>query len=311
MQDTKINKYALEMKKVSKRFPGTMAVEQVDFSAMRGEVHAVVGENGAGKSTLMKILAGSFNDYTGRIFINGEEVKLHSPAIAKKNRIEMIYQELSLAMPISIAENILVGRLPVRFGYVIDSKNIIEETKKCLERVGLDYLHPKTPIEEISQHEAQLVEIAKALGNDPLILVMDEPTSALSKEEIERLFIIIRKLKQDGLAIIYISHNLAEIFSIADRVTVLRDGQKIQTKKIAEVNREEIVQMIVVRSVNEFYSHTNHSRENIKIKVENLTRFGFFHNVSFHAYEGEILGICGLSGSGRSELARVLVGLDK
>ncbi len=302
---------ALNMVRVTKSFPGTKAVDAVDFDVHPGEVHALVGENGAGKSTLMKMLAGSFNDYEGEIFIGGEKVDLHTPAIAKANGIEMIYQELSLALPISIAENVLIGRLPKTTLGFLDRKKIVEETRKSLNRVGLEHLDPFMPIEEISQHEAQLVEIAKALGNEPAILVMDEPTSALSREEVELLFSIIGRLKTEGLAIVYISHHLPEVFRIADRVTVLRDGKLIDTKPVATATREEVVQMMVGRSVTEFYSHQSHSTGKVRLKVEKLTRYGFFHDVSFEAFEGEVLGLGGLSGAGRTELARALVGLDQ
>jgi ABC-type sugar transport system ATPase subunit len=297
------------MENVSKRFPGTIAVDEVCFEVYAGEVHALVGENGAGKSTLMKMLAGSFDDYTGAIRVNGREVKLHTPTMAKKYGIGMIYQELSLARPISIAENLLAGRLP-RKGPFLDKAATRRQAKALLNRVGLD-LDPDLPIEDISQHEAQLVEIAKVLGNNPCILVMDEPTSALSHEEVERLFEIIKSLKNRGISIVYISHHLPEIFRIADRVTVMRDGKKIATKPIADITREEIVQMMVGRSVKEFYKRDERAIGEARLKVEGLSRFGFFHKVSFEARRGEILGICGLSGAGRTELARVLVGLDR
>jgi ABC-type sugar transport system ATPase subunit len=302
---------ALDMKNVTKRFPGTIAVNQVDFDVFAGEVHALVGENGAGKSTLMKMLAGSYDDYEGEIFIGDQKTDLHFPGIAKANGIQMIYQELSLAMPISIAENVLVGRLPVTKLGLLDKQKTVEDTKKALERVGLGHLDPFMAIEEISQHEAQLVEIAKALWNEPCILVMDEPTSALSREEVELLFEIIDRLRNEGLAIVYISHHLPEVFRIADRVTVLRDGKKIATKVVAEVSRQEVVQMMVGKSIAEFYRHESHATSKESLRVENLTRFGFFHEVSFSAYEGEVLGIGGLSGAGRSELGRALVGLDE
>ncbi|MFZ4616255.1 MAG: sugar ABC transporter ATP-binding protein, partial [Rectinemataceae bacterium] len=281
----------------------------VDFEVRPGEVHALVGENGAGKSTLMKMIAGSFDDYEGQIIVKGQEVRLHSPPIAKRFGIGMIYQELSLARPISITENLLAGRLP-RKGPFLDKKLAKRQAKALLEGVGLD-LDPDLPIEDISQHEAQLVEIAKVLGNDPIILVMDEPTSALSREEVERLFAIIDQLRKRGIAIVYISHHLPEIFKIADRVTVMRDGKKIATKPIGEVTREEIVQMMVGRSVKEFYKRDERSIGDTRFRVKDLSRFGFFHDVSFEGRRGEILGICGLSGAGRTELARVLVGLDR
>jgi len=300
---------ALEMKRVSKRFPGTIAVDEVDFEVYAGEVHALVGENGAGKSTLMKMLAGSFDDYTGEIFVNGKDVKLHTPTEAKKYGIGMIYQELSLARPISITENLLAGRLP-RKGPFLDKGRANSLAKGLLAHVGLD-LNPDLPIEDISQHEAQLVEIAKVLGNNPCILVMDEPTSALSREEVERLFDIIVQLKNRGIAIVYISHHLPEIFKIADRVTVMRDAKKIGTRAIDEVSREEIVQMMVGRSVKEFYKRDERKIGEPRLKVTGLSRHGFFHDISFEARRGETLGICGLSGAGRSELAKVLAGLDK
>jgi len=299
---------ALEMRHVGKRFPGTIAVDDVSFEVKAGEVHALVGENGAGKSTLMKILAGSFDDYTGEIAINGRPVLLHSPTLAKRHGIGMIYQELSLARPISITENLLAGRLPRR-GLLLDAGRARAQARELLASVGLD-LDPSLPIEDISQHEAQLVEIAKVLGNNPSILVMDEPTSALSREEVERLFTIIGELKHRGIAIIYISHHLPEIFRIADRVTVMRDGRKIATRPIGDVSREEIVQMMVGRSVKEFYQRGERRAGEARLRVRGLSRFGFFHDVSFEARRGEILGICGLSGAGRTELARVLTGLD-
>jgi len=310
MGDRDTSKPAFVMEQVSKVYTGTIAVDKVDFEVFPGEVHALVGENGAGKSTLMKMMAGSFDDYTGKIAVNGQEVELKSPAQAKRNGIEMIYQELSLALPISVAENVLVGRLPKK-GLFIDKEKMVEETTDNLSKVGLEHIDPLIPIEDISQHEAQLVEIAKALGNNPSILVMDEPTSALSREEVERLFEIIDGLRKTGLAIVYISHHLPEIFRIADRVTVMRDGKRIDTRDIGDVSKEELVQMMVGKSVTEFYRHETYSGEEIRLEVENLTRKGFFHDVSFHAYKGEILGIGGLSGAGRSELAQVLVAIDK
>jgi len=300
---------ALEMRHVGKRFPGTIAVDDVSFEVRAGEVHALVGENGAGKSTLMKMIAGSFDDYTGDIAIAGRVVLLHTPTLAKRHGIGMIYQELSLARPISITENLLAGRLP-HHGPFLDTARARALAKELLVSVGLE-LDPNLPIEDISQHEAQLVEIAKVLGNKPSILVMDEPTSALSREEVDRLFAIIGDLKRRGIAIVYISHHLPEIFRIADRVTVMRDGKKIATRPIGEVSHEEIVQMMVGRSVKEFYRREERAIGEIRFSVRGLSRFGFFHQIDFDARRGEILGICGLSGAGRTELAKVLSGLDR
>lgn len=304
--------YALDMQKVSKRFPGTLAVDQVDFRVKKGEVHALMGENGAGKSTLMKMLNGLFNDYTGDIFINGEKKLLHSPMLAKEAGIGMVYQELSLARRISIYENLLVGRLPKKNALFIDKKKAIAEAKELLSRVGLDYIDPTLDVSEISQCEAQLVEIAKVLGFNPSIVVMDEPTSALSSEEVNRLYGIIRQLKSEGLAIVYISHHLAEIFDIADNVTVMRDGKLVGSLPVSETNPDHLVEMMVGEPVKNFYAdHESNIQKEVVLKAEDYTRWGFFHHVNFELHKGEVLAICGLAGAGRTEIARALIGVDK
>jgi len=267
-----------------------------------------MGENGAGKSTLMKILTGVYDDYAGKIFIGGREARIDSPGAAKKHGIGMVYQELSLARPLSIAENLLVGRLPCRWG-IVDRVATQREARHCLASVGLK-LDPWTTVEEISQHEAQLVEIAKVLGNVPCILILDEPTSSLSRDEVQRLFQIIRDLRRRGLAIIYISHHLQEVFEIADRVTVLRDGRKIGTRDVLETTPQALVQMMVGQSIDRFYAQRAAKIGKPSLCVKGLTRFGFFHDVSFELREGEIVGIAGLSGAGRTEVARSLCGLD-
>ncbi len=304
--------YALDMRGVTKRFPGTLAVDNVSFSVKVGEVHALVGENGAGKSTLMKMIAGSFHDYEGDIYINGQKADLHTPALAKEKGVGMIYQELSLARPISIMENLLVGRLPKKGNSpFIDKQEALKQAKALLLRVGLHGLDPRTPISEISQCDAQLVEIAKVLGNNPSILVMDEPTSALSSEEVNRLFNIIGQLKSEGISIIYISHHLQEIFRVCDRVTVMRDGKKIASSEIADTTPEQLIEQMVGRSVAAFYAERQSKiGKEVRFAAQDISRWGFFHHISFEVHAGEILGISGLAGAGRSELARSIVGID-
>jgi ribose transport system ATP-binding protein len=305
------SEFALEMKKVSKSFPGTLAVDDVSFGVKPGEVHALVGENGAGKSTLMKIMAGSFTDYSGEVLMNGKPISLHSPSAAKEYGIGMIYQELSLARPISIAENLLAGRLPQKRGIpFVDWKAVERDSRALLARVGLEDLDIHRPISEISQHEAQLVEIAKVLGSNPCVLVMDEPTSALSSVEVSRLFEIIRQLRNQGIAIAYISHHLQEIFEIADRITVMRDGRHVKTCNIGDVSSEEIVELMVGRSIDEFYSKRESKIGEEAFRLDKVSRYGFFHDVSFDVHAGEILGVCGLAGAGRTELARSVMGID-
>jgi ABC-type sugar transport system ATPase subunit len=302
-------KVVLDMRKVSKRFPGTLAVDNVDFQVCAGEVHALMGENGAGKSTLMKMLAGSFDDYSGDIVVNGNTVRVTTPLIAKQNGIGMIYQELSLAKPISVAENILVGKLPTK-GLFIDTKALIQTSKEVLHSVGLDTVDPMIEISELSQHEAQLVEIGKAMYANPSILVMDEPTSALSREEVLRLFEIIRNLKEKGIAIIYISHHLPEVFEVADRVTVMRDGKKVGTDDICNVTPEKLVEMMVGQKIDKFYTKKERQSGDVVFSARDISRWGFFHHVSFEVRKGEIVGICGLAGSGRSEIACSIIGID-
>ena len=295
---------------VSKRYPGTLAVNGVDFEVLPGEVHALMGENGAGKSSLMNMIAGSFDDYTGDIFLRGQKVELHSPAKAKALGIAMIHQELSLAQPLSILENILAGRLPKTAGVFLDRAAATAETRRCLRRVGLDHLDPWQLVETLSQHEAQLVEIAKAIGGNPSILVMDEPTSALSRAEVVKLFEIIRQLKGEGLSVIYISHHLPEVFEVADRVTVMRDGKKVATRPMSETTPAGMVELMIGRAVSETRIMRKQAPGEVRLAVKNFSRYGFFHDLNFAVRRGEILGIGGLAGSGRSELARSLVGID-
>lgn len=303
--------YALEMKNIVKRFNALTAVDNVSIRIKAGEVHAICGENGAGKSTLMRILSGEYPDYEGQILIRGKEVRIESPAQAKRLGIEIIHQELGLARPITVAENIMAGRLPKSKWIFLDNKKMMDDTKKYLAMVGLEHIDPHAIVSTLSQHEAQLVEIAKALSNEPSILIMDEPTSALSRNEVTRLFAIIEKLKKDGLAILYISHFLNELFRVADNITTMRDGRHIASCPVCQTKQEEVIRQMVGIDVKDFYAERVTNIGMPVLRAHKLTRFGFFRDISFTVHEGEVLGICGLAGSGRSELARALVGLDK
>ena len=303
----------LDTTKLEVRFPGMIAVKEMDFDLQKGEVHAICGENGAGKSTFIKTIGGEYSHYFGTIQIDGEAVNLSSPGISKNYGIEIIQQELSLAREVSVAENVLAGRLPRKLKLFLGHHEMVHQTKFYLDKVGLDYINPLASVESLSQHEAQLVEIAKALSNNPKILIMDEPTSALSQKEVERLFKIIHELKSAGLGIIYITHHLSEVFEVADRVTVLRDGQKKGTYRSSELDSEKLIELMVGRSVNEFYSKSasvTHIENKQIFKAENLFRYGFFHDISFAVHEHEVVGICGLAGSGRSEIARSICALE-
>jgi ABC-type sugar transport system ATPase subunit len=301
----------LEMRSVSKQFPGTLAVDSVDFQVKTGEVHALMGENGAGKSTLMKMLAGLFSDYTGEILIDGEPVRLISPTLSKQAGVAMIYQELSIAYNRTVQEIVFAGQIPVK-GKIVDKRALRAMTADVLKQVKLDdKIDPATPMKNISQHESQLIEIAKALKDNPKILVMDEPTSSLSTEEVETMFELIREVKAKGYALVYISHHLQEVFDIADRVTVLRDGKLIGTCDVKDVTKETLVEMMVGQKMSDFYKRSDKSVGDAVLEVEGLTHYGFVHDVSFKLHKGEILGLTGLAGAGRSELGRVIGGIDK
>ena len=259
----------------------------------------------------MKILAGSYPDYTGEIQIGEKIVQLHTPSQAKAVGVGMVYQELSIAYNRSVMENMFAGNIPKK-GLFVDEAALKNKTIKSLKKVRLDKkIDPEAMMRNISQHEQQLIEMAKVLNNHPCIMVMDEPTSALSNEEVKMLFEIIKEIKKQGVAVVYISHHLPEVFEVADRVTVLRDGQRIATCDIEDVTQAQLVEMMVGQKVEDFYKQTSHSMGEKVLQVKNLTHYGFVHNISFDLCKGEILGIMGLAGSGRTELGRCLAGADK
>ena len=260
----------LEMRNIVKNYPGVQALRGVNFSLLPGEVHALVGENGAGKSTLMKILAGAERGDSGEILIHGEPVSIHSPHDAQKHGISIIYQEFNLIPQLGAAENIFLGREPVRLGFV-DFRREKRDAQKILDQLGIK-LDLDVPVTYLSIAQQQMVEIAKALSVDARIIAMDEPSATLTTHELENLFRMIRKLREQGISSIYISHRLEEIFEICDRLTVLRDGEWIATRNIHEINREGIIEMMVGRKItDEFPKQVFEPGEEI-LRVENLSR---------------------------------------
>lgn len=309
--------YLVEMKNITKKFPGVTALEDIKFQLLPGEVHVLLGENGAGKSTLMKILSGIYEPTNGIIVLGGKEYSKLTPKESSDNKIGIIYQELSVIDELSIGENIFVGKLPMKKEFmipVVDFKYIETRTKELLERVGLKR-HPSVLVKELSISEKQQVEIAKALATDAKIIIMDEPTSSLTIEETNNLFGIIRQLKKEEVGIIYISHKLKEIIEIGDRVTVLKDGRYVDTKSIKDVDVKALVTMMVGRELENKYlnsSHEHHMKKEVIFKVENLTRADKkVVNVSFELHKGEILGFAGLIGAGRTELMSAIFGAEK
>lgn len=305
----------LEIRSVSKSFPGVRALHHVSFEVQQGEIHALIGENGAGKSTLMKILSGVYTDYEGELYLNGERLVLHDPRDAQKHGIATIHQELNLIPELTVAENIFLGReLYTPLG-ILDIKRMEQESTSLLERLNLHIL-PNQPIKWLRVGEQQLVEVAKALSLHARLLILDEPTSALSETEIERLFAVIAALKSQGVTMIYISHKLDEIFQMADRVTVLRDGEYVGTVGVSETTQRDLIRMMVGRSLNDLFPKGNVIIGEEVLRVEGLsllsdTRYSgrALADVSFALRRGEIVGVAGLMGAGRTELLETLFGV--
>jgi ribose transport system ATP-binding protein len=300
----------LEMRHIRKTFPGVVALDDVDFELNPGEVHILLGENGAGKSTLMKILSGAYQKSAGHIVLDGAEVDIRTPKHAQSLGISTIYQEFNLIPHLPIGENIFLGREPVRFSGVIDRRSINDAAKNALVGLGLT-LDPRRLVKDLRVAEQQMVEVAKALSLDARILVMDEPTAALTEHEIAELFATIRNLKAKGVAIVYISHRMEELFEIGDRVTVLRDGRSVGTFAVRDMDKAELIRLMVNRELTELFpkEHASHGPE--ALRVENLSTKSGLKDISFSLHNGEVLGVAGLLGAGRTELARAIFGLDE
>ena len=302
----------LEMRGISKTFPGVKALANVELTVYPGEVHALMGENGAGKSTLMKILSGAYKaDPGGELRINGEVIHIDGPLSAKTKGIAVIYQELSLSPNLTVAENIYLGR-ELSSGGQVDRARMRVECQNVLDRLGATF-GPATVVSTLSIAERQMVEIARAIHANARILVMDEPTTALSSRETDKLFALIRTLRTDGLAIIYISHRMAEVYELADRCSVLRDGSYVGTLLRDELSAEKLVKMMVGRDLSKFYKkdHDAHgSRGEVILSVRDMSDGHRVRGCSFDLHRGEVLCLAGLVGSGRTELARLIYGAD-
>jgi len=303
------NKYILEVKNLSKRFPGVLALDKTQLKVRPGEVHALLGENGAGKSTLMKCILGMYKPDGGEIYFDGRRVTINNTSEALKIGISMIHQEISLVQHRTIAENIWIGREPGRFG-ILNWKALYKKAEEMLERLELD-LNPKTIVGKLSVAGMQMVEIARAISYDSRVIIMDEPTSALMDNEVNKLFKIIHDLKSKGIAIIYISHKMDEIFKIADRVTVFRDGQYVGEEDIGNVDEQKLVSMMIGREINQIFPKIQVPIGDVAFEVKNLSRRGVFQDISFQVRKGEILGVSGLMGAGRSEIMQAIFGIER
>jgi ABC-type sugar transport system ATPase subunit len=301
----------LEAIGISKRFPGVHALDDVSLTVIPGEVHAVVGENGAGKSTLMKILAGAHSPDQGTIRIDGRAVTIDDPRMAQQLGINTIYQELSLVDALSVGENIFLGDLPTRSGrgWQVDWPTLWRRSTELLERVGCR-VRPQTRLRNLSVAQKQMVEIARALARNVRVLILDEPTSSLTERETEKLFDIIELLRQRGVGVVYISHRLVEVFQIAHRVTVLRDGKVVGTLPANEADEDKLVRMMVGRDLSRLFTQARTTDAPVRLEVRGLSRKGVLKDVDLTLRGGEIVGLSGLVGAGRTELARCLFGAD-
>jgi methyl-galactoside transport system ATP-binding protein/inositol transport system ATP-binding protein len=302
------NKYILEMKEITKEFPGVKALKGVDLKVKYGEVHALMGENGAGKSTIMKCIIGIHAPTSGEIYFCGNKMEYYDTETALNMGISMIHQELSPVLHRPIMENIWLGREPKNKFGLIDHKKMYKMTEEILKEINLD-INPKALMKELTVANIQMIEIAKAISYDAKLIIMDEPTSALTEKEVNRLFQIIEKLKKNGKSIIYTSHKLDEIFEIADTITVFRDGQYIGSKSSKDMTMDEMIKMMVGRDVSELFPKYPSEIGGIKLKVRNLNDGNHFNNINFNLRKGEILGFAGLVGAGRTEVMESIFGL--
>lgn len=298
----------LEAKGIRKVFPGTVALDHVSFELLEGEIHALMGENGAGKSTFLKIVTGALQPDAGEIYIAGRSVKMHSPVDARRMGVAIVHQELSLFPDISVMENILVGQTPTRAGFM-RRRQMQEICEHYLERFQVRF-SPTDVVKDLSVSQQQIVEIVKALVTDADVYIFDEPTSALSVDDASRLFGVLRELKSKGKGVIYVSHKFDEIFQLSDRITVLRDGSLIGTVPTSETNADEVIRMMVGRSIERIYPEKGRPNGQVLLKVQNLNAGSKCRNVSFELHKGEILGVFGLVGSGRTEIMRAMAGID-
>lgn len=298
----------LKLSNIAKEFPGVRALDNVNFELFHGEVHALLGENGAGKSTMIKILTGAHSKTSGKFIFEGKEIEHISPDISKKIGINAIYQELTVFDELTVAQNIFMGK-EINGKVLTNDKKMNEEAKKIFDNMGID-INPNSLVKELSIAQKQMVEIARVLSSETKVLIMDEPTSSISKKETEILFRLINDLKESGVSIIYISHRMEELFEICDRITIMRDGKTVSTLNTKDVSsEEELVNLMIDRKLDQFFPKRKVEIKEEIMRVESLTKNNVFNDISFNIRKGEILGIGGLVGSKRSEIVEAIFGL--
>lgn len=304
--------YLLEMKHIQKSFPGVQALKGANLSVKKGSVHALMGENGAGKSTLMKVLIGIYQPDEGEIIFKGKQQKIHSTEIALKLGISMIHQELTPILDMKVCENIFLGREPVKkIIHLVDDKKLIADTTALFDELGIQGISPVSKMRDLSIAQIQMVEIAKAFSYESDLIIMDEPTSAISEAEVQTLFTMIRSLKQRGISIIYISHKVDEIFAVSDEITVFRDGEYVGTELTENMTRDKLFSMMVNRDLTNYFVKSEHEIGEIIFETRHLTVDGLIEDINLTLHKGEILGLAGLMGAGRTEIVETIFGLHK
>ena len=300
--------YILSLQGISKEFPGVKALDNVTIEVERGTIHGLVGENGAGKSTLIKVLAGIYQPNAGQILLEGQAQTFSSPIEARRAGISVVHQEIKLAEPLTVAENMFLGNILMK-GRLVDWKGMRKRAREIVDDLGMD-IDVNAQVSSLTVAKKQIVEIMHAINNNSKILIMDEPSAVLTNRELEVMFRIVRQLRERGITIIYISHRLNEVFDLCDNVSVLRDGKHIATKPIGELDRQSLINMMVGREMGQEYPKEPGTIGDTILKVEGLSR-GFVRDISFEVKSGEVFGISGLVGAGRTELARAILGIDK
>lgn len=301
----------VELEHIYKEFPGVKVLQDISISFYPGKVHVLLGENGAGKSTIIKVISGVYQADQGDVLIHGEKVKFTNIRQSQQRGIQVIHQELSVIEDLMVYENIFLGRERKKSGKILNKAEMIAETQRLMTSIGID-INPKAYIRDLNNGEKQMVEIVRAVSQNSEMVIMDEPTSSLSEHEVKALFDVIRKLKEDNVAVIYISHRLKEIMEIGDTLSVLRDGVLVKTLPVAEVTENQMVAMMVGREMKQYYYKAKGcKKDEIVLEASHLTKAGEFEDVSFQLYRGEILGVAGLIGAGRTEVMRAIFGAEK
>ena len=305
-----MSEYVVELKNVTKRFPGVVALKNMSIGIKPGEIHGLIGENGAGKSTLIKVLTGVHNPEEGEIFVDGEKKVFRNPVQSREAGIACVYQELNIVKQLSVTDNVFMGRA-VKKGLLLDYPRMHKEAEEALKTLGHPEIDVKKEAGKLGTGLQQMVEIAKAVSLDAKLIIMDEPTSSLGKEEIAQLMEVVRSLKAKGVAILFVSHKLEELFELCDRVTVMRDGEHIVTEEIENMTEDSLINAMVGRTLDNLYPKEFGEKGEVWLEAKNINEAGVLHDVSFKCYAGQVTGFAGLVGAGRTEAMRAVFGADK